>query len=545
MHSRSSRPFPPASRTNPQGRSGIQTASRSKRATTHRLDTSPIQSLIDRLAPYSFWLAILAAFLGLFLIVTSTLGFFAYYQVTERINPGVRVGGMDLGGKTVANAAVAIHQKFNLDRQILLDDGLQPRQLPPAALGISVDSVASAQAAFDTGHRKDIFFRLGALFTSLSQGESLPLVIQFDEALARQALAGISEQLTVAPKDAHIALQGDQLVALPASLGYTLNLEQTLAPLLQSPETILRTGYLKLALLPLSPAVSDATPQLQAAQAFLENPHRMQAFDPIRNETINWDLERNLVGSWLAVSNQEGEIRLDLSTPAIEAYLAGLSAQISDGRRLEPAMEAHQVAAALLAGQTASIRLFHNPSTYSVQSGDTLLRIAWQVGMPYWIIAQANPGIDINHLTLGQTLTIPSLDELLPLSIVPNKRIVMSISNQRMEVFENGEKLHKFIISTGIDRSPTQPGVFQVRTHELSAYASVWDLTMPHFLGIYEAWPGFMNGIHGLPTLSNGRRLWANILGKPASYGCIILDLNNAEWLYNWAEEGVIVEITR
>jgi lipoprotein-anchoring transpeptidase ErfK/SrfK len=37
--------------------------------------------------------------------------------------------------------------------------------------------------------------------------------------------------------------------------------------------------------------------------------------------------------------------------------------------------------------------------------------------------------------------------------------------------------------------------------------------------------------------------LWANILGRPASYGCIILDLNAAEKLYNWAENGVVVEI--
>ena len=58
-----------------------------------------------------------------------------------------------------------------------------------------------------------------------------------------------------------------------------------------------------------------------------------------------------------------------------------------------------------------------------------------------------------------------------------------------------------------------------------------------------EAWPGFMNGIHGLPTLSDGRRLWGNILGRPASYGCIILDLKNAKWLYDWAEDGVVVEI--
>jgi lipoprotein-anchoring transpeptidase ErfK/SrfK len=68
---------------------------------------------------------------------------------------------------------------------------------------------------------------------------------------------------------------------------------------------------------------------------------------------------------------------------------------------------------------------------------------------------------------------------------------------------------------------------------------------MPHFMGIYEAWPGFMNGIHGLPLLSSGQRLWASSLGSPASYGCIILDLAAAEDLYYWADPGVVVEIVK
>jgi lipoprotein-anchoring transpeptidase ErfK/SrfK len=37
--------------------------------------------------------------------------------------------------------------------------------------------------------------------------------------------------------------------------------------------------------------------------------------------------------------------------------------------------------------------------------------------------------------------------------------------------------------------------------------------------------------------------MWANSLGRKASYGCIILDLQAAEDLYHWAEQGVIVEI--
>jgi lipoprotein-anchoring transpeptidase ErfK/SrfK len=71
----------------------------------------------------------------------------------------------------------------------------------------------------------------------------------------------------------------------------------------------------------------------------------------------------------------------------------------------------------------------------------------------------------------------------------------------------------------------------------------MWDLHMPNFIGIYEAWPGFMNGIHGLPTLSNGNRLWAGNLGRPVSYGCIILGLQEAQDLFDWAEKGVVVEI--
>lgn len=160
-----------------------------------------------------------------------------------------------------------------------------------------------------------------------------------------------------------------------------------------------------------------------------------------------------------------------------------------------------------------------------------------------WKILEANPGLDPDHLYSGQVLNLPSKDTLLPLDVIPNKRIVISISKQKLMVYENNQLIKKFVISTGVDRSPTQPGVFQVQTHRANAYASVWDLYMPNFLGIYEAWPGFMNGIHGLPMLSNGTRLWANILGKPASYGCIILDLNDSKFLYQWAENGVVVEI--
>jgi len=66
---------------------------------------------------------------------------------------------------------------------------------------------------------------------------------------------------------------------------------------------------------------------------------------------------------------------------------------------------------------------------------------------------------------------------------------------------------------------------------------------MPDFIGIYSAAPGFANGIHSLPFLSNGQRLWSRALGTDASYGCIILGVEEAALLYDWADIGVVVVI--
>ena len=85
--------------------------------------------------------------------------------------------------------------------------------------------------------------------------------------------------------------------------------------------------------------------------------------------------------------------------------------------------------------------------------------------------------------------------------------------------------------------------MFQVLSKEEQAYASSWDLWMPHFMGIYRTGPDFTNGFHGLPTLSSGARLWEGYLGRPVSYGCIVIGLSEAAALYEWAELGTLVVI--
>jgi LysM repeat protein len=469
-------------------------------------------------------------------------GAFAYFQISPRVVPGVYSGNIRLGGLTVDQAAIRLQTGWNLTRKITVTDGYHTWQVAPADLGLEVDPLATAQQAYSVAHTQDWVSELEQMIHSASRGWGIAPVYRFDAGRARNTLLGLSGQVSRAAVDASIRMQGDQFVAVPGELGYTFNLDDSMNRLSANPQSVLLGAYFKVSLQPVSPSLNDASGMLQKAKAILDNGFSINAYDPIHDSWKKWDVPRAELGKWIRVSKASQEPVLSLDEAQIKQYASQLNGELSADEYLDDAgfgnLENSE-------GVQHEITLLvkHRPTRYTVQAGDTLIKIGWNVEMPYWRIIQANPGLDPDKLVAGQELTIPSKDDLLPLPVDLHKRIVLSISQQRLWAYQDGQLLSEHVISTGIDRSPTQPGVFQVQTHEINAYASVWDLYMPNFLGIYEAWPGFMNGIHGLPTLSNGQRLWANILGRPASYGCIILDLNAAKWLYQWAENGVVVEI--
>ena len=76
------------------------------------------------------------------------------------------------------------------------------------------------------------------------------------------------------------------------------------------------------------------------------------------------------------------------------------------------------------------------------------------------------------------------------------------------------------------------------------AYSRIWKLDMPYWMGIYYV-QGIENGFHGLPYRPDGTKMWGGLLGRRASYGCIVLGTKQAKTLYNWAEIGTRVDIHR
>ncbi|MDL1911192.1 hypothetical protein FBQ81_11000 [Chloroflexi bacterium CFX6] len=122
-----------------------------------------------------------------------------------------------------------------------------------------------------------------------------------------------------------------------------------------------------------------------------------------------------------------------------------------------------------------------------------------------------------------------------------SKYILVDISEQHMYVYEGDALVYSFVASTGMNNA-TRVGTFAVQSKIPNAYGSTWNIWMPNWLGIYWA-GGLENGIHALPILPNGATLWAGYLGRPVSYGCVVLGAYESKLLYDWAEIGTPVEI--
>lgn len=492
-----------------------------------------------------FILGSLLAFAGMISIFLALVfSGYVYFQATGRILPGVSAGEIDLGMMTQEQAAIELHRSWALERTILVSEGGNQLMVKPETLGITADALSAAGQAYQVGREGNVFDDVGTMLDSLVSEIEIQIPVKFDRERASAGLLELVPEFSQPAKDATIRVSGSELFAVPAEVGYTIDIAGTLERIETNPGQVLVWGELQPVRMPVYPQIVDVTQALESARRMISTPLTISAYDPITNETIQREIQADTLASWLVIDQGEQGPVASLENARIETYLKQLGSELGGSRWIDGAKFSPAISAAIQQGQKATILINHKPTTYVVEAGDTLLKIGWKVGMPFWMIMKANPEVDPNAIRAGQELTIPSKDELLPHPVITNKRIVISISKQRLRAYQNEELLSEHVISTGIDRSPTQPGVFQVQTHEIEAYASVWDLYMPHFIGIYEAWPGFMNGIHGLPTLSNGQRLWANVLGRPASYGCIIMKLGAAEWLYSWAENGVVVEIT-
>ncbi|NDJ79333.1 MAG: L,D-transpeptidase family protein [Chloroflexi bacterium] len=460
---------------------------------------------------------------------------------SNEILPGVQVAGIELGGMTESEAANRLEQFWELD--LALSTGQQSIAVDPDRSGISLDAAATARNARNWGSLGD---EIMSVFRA--REAQIEPVLNVDLVQFQTYLESIQPVVDHAPVNAGVRLVNGQAVATEGIPGQTLDIAATVDRMRVDAAGELADGSLDLVMVDTPPAITDATPLVDEANRLLSSPFSLRAYDPIRDEWSEWSAPPETWSAWLQAESAPDSptgLALTLNPDAARNYVQSI-ATFADERYIKPDDVVDAAQAALEGNSTAAeVRVWHNETSYTVRGGQTLAAIGEEVGIPYPYIQAANPGINPDALSAGQVLSLPSRDLLVPLEPVPHKRIIIYRGQQRLEAYDSGQLVFNWVISTGIATSPTALGIFQVQSHDINAYAEQWQLYMPHFIGFYHPGPNtaVMNGFHGFPTRGGGYLLWVNDLGRPATYGCVLLNLENAETLYTWAEEGVIVEV--
>ncbi len=122
--------------------------------------------------------------------------------------------------------------------------------------------------------------------------------------------------------------------------------------------------------------------------------------------------------------------------------------------------------------------------------------------------------------------------------VTTGKLITVDISKQLLTAWEGGKVVYQTKVSTGLPKSPTVRGSFQILRknplHDMigvSPYKGKYHIKdVPNSMYFYQGY-----AIHGA--------YWHNNFGRTASNGCVNLPVTMAANLYAWAPVGTPVEI--
>ena len=167
---------------------------------------------------------VLAAVVAVFVLIGASS-----VSGAEGIKRGVEVGNVELGGMSKAEASEALQGK-TAPRLQQVDFGEQ-QTVPARQLGVTMDPEQSVQAAYAVGRDGWIGQRVYETLRGYFGGVEVPAAVSYDEQTARQAIAGLTDEVHQEPEDASYEVNGGEMDVVGGDPGQKLDVEQTLANL--------------------------------------------------------------------------------------------------------------------------------------------------------------------------------------------------------------------------------------------------------------------------------------------------------------------------
>lgn len=180
------------------------------------------------------------------------------------------------------------------------------------------------------------------------------------------------------------------------------------------------------------------------------------------------------------------------------------------------------------------------PTTYVVQPGDTLSRIAFRYQVTTDSLVQLNQISNPSLIHSGLVLNLPegataaiAADAIPAPTVTDGKQIIVVLSQQKVYAYENGALLREYLVSTGLPRTPTVQGDFSILWKVRSQLMDGEDYYLPNVEWVSYFYQDY--AIHGT--------YWHENFGRPMSHGCVNMRNEDAQFIYEWAPIGTSVKV--
>jgi lipoprotein-anchoring transpeptidase ErfK/SrfK len=153
-----------------------------------------------------------------------------------------------------------------------------------------------------------------------------------------------------------------------------------------------------------------------------------------------------------------------------------------------------------------------------------------------WVVTAFNVA-DVPEVAPPPT-PVPADPIVIPLPAEPGaiteaRWIDVDLSEQTLTAYENGVAVRTTLVSTGLPQTPTPTGQFRIwvkfRYDDMEG-PGYYIEDVPYVMYFYKGY-----GLHGVT--------WHGNFGHPMSHGCVNLPTEEAEWLFNWADVGTLVNV--
>lgn len=483
----------------------------------------------------------IAPVLLLLVMILSPLGVLWYFeqQYEGRIYPGITLGGIAADGLSAAEASAALAQHNN--RTLAIFEFHSKRWFAPRPeVGIQVNADEAAQQALRIGREGTLLDR----FNSWQSRQPVVVSYSFDPDPLHRYLEQHRDEVSIAPVDAGIAITQGAANAIPARVGQELDAATTMQSAFAS---ALKEEPIVVFTKPVTATLVDVSATVDQINGWLQQP--LSLFMWWEGAMITRTVSPEERTDWVTFKREGINYSASIQASAIRNWAPTLNTEL--GETADVPLDRVTTMLKLALEQERSSVWFLTPRrevVHSIQRGDTYESIGDQYGIPVSRILAANPDLWSRGFAVGRPLTIPAQSDMMPVPINPTNQqhIEVDLTAQRLYAYDGARLELSATISSGIPKWRTLTGVFQVQEKVDEAFNKLARITMPNWLSIYDIGePGnsLTNGIHALPVLGSGRRLWAGYLGEPVSFGCIVMGIEDSDWLYRWAQVGTPVII--